>query len=82
MMMYAITFRFEKPCLIYIRALITQCNNKLTMEIQKSPTLVRIIQITTEGINTGLSGSILPNRITTKFFITFLGISFIVIGVS
>ena len=52
------------------------------MGIQKSPTLIRIIQIIPEGIAIGLSGNVLPNRITTKFFITFLGISFLVIGVS
>ena len=52
------------------------------MEIQKFPTLVQIIQFIPEGITIGLSGHVLPNRITTKFFITFLGISFLVIGVS
>ena len=52
------------------------------MEIQKSPTLVRIIQFISEGITIGLSGHVLPNRITTKFFFTFLGISFLVIEVS
>ena len=80
--MYAITFRFEKPCSIYIQVLITRFNNKMTMEIQKSPTLVRIIQFIPEGITFGLSRHVLPNRITTKFFFTFLGISFLVIGVS
>ena len=80
--MYAITFGFEKQLLIYIQILITQQRYKMTMGIQKSPTLVRIIQFITEGITIGLLGHVLPNRITTKFFLTFLGISFLVIGVS
>ena len=80
--MYAIIFRFEKQLLIYIQVLITRFNNKMTMKIQKSPTLVRIIQFISEGITIGLSGHVLPNRITTKFFFTFLGISFLVIEVS
>lgn len=55
----------------------------MTLDIQKPPTWVRIIQFIAGGIAIGLSGYVLSNPVTTAwFFLTFLGISFLVIGIS
>jgi len=55
----------------------------MTLEAQKLPTWVRIIQFIAGGIAIALSGFILANPIpTTWFLLTFLGISFLVVGIS
>ena len=56
---------------------------QMTLDVQKSPAWVRIIQFITGGIAIALSGYVLLNPVTTAwFFLTFLGISFLVIGMS
>jgi len=55
----------------------------MTMEVQKSPTWLRILQFVTGGIAIALSGYVLANPVTTSwFFLTFLGISLLVVGIS
>ena len=55
----------------------------MTFEMQKSPTWIRIIQFVTGGIAIALSGYVLANPIVTSwFFLTFLGISLLVVGIS
>ena len=55
----------------------------MTFEVQKSPTWLRILQFVTGGIAIALSGYVLANPITTTwFFLTFLGISLLVVGLS
>ena len=55
----------------------------MTVEIQKFPTWLRILQFVTGGIAIALSGYVIANPITTSwFFITFLGISLLVVGIS
>jgi len=55
----------------------------MTLDIQKSPIWIRIIQFIAGGIAIGLSGYVLSNPVTTAwFFLTFLGLSFLVIGIS
>lgn len=51
--------------------------------VQKSPTGLRIIQIIMGGIAIALSGFVLANPISTAwFFLLFLGISLIVVGIA
>lgn len=53
------------------------------MEIQKSPTWLRILQLVTGGIAIALSGYVITNPITTEwFFLTFLGIALLVVGIA
>ena len=53
------------------------------MEVVKTPTWMRIVQIIMGGIAIALSGLIVANPdATTWFFVTFLGIALIVIGIS
>ena len=60
-----------------------KCQSSVTLEAQKLPTWVRIIQFITGGIAIALSGYVLANPITTSwFFLTFLGISLLVVGIS
>lgn len=55
----------------------------MTIEVQKFPTWLRILQFVTGGIAIALSGYVIANPITTSwFFITFLGISLLVVGIS
>ncbi len=55
----------------------------MTLEAQKSPTWVRILEFVTGGIAIALSGFVLANPIpTTSFFLVFLGISLLAVGVS
>ena len=55
----------------------------MTIEVKKSPTWLRILQFVTGGIAIALSGYVLANPITTSwFFLTFLGISLLVVGIS
>ena len=55
----------------------------MTLEAQKSPTGLRILQFVMGGIAIALSGYVLANPIsTTWFFLLFLGISLIVVGIS
>jgi uncharacterized membrane protein HdeD (DUF308 family) len=53
------------------------------MEVQKSPTWMRILQFVTGGIAIALSGYVIANPVTTaSFFLTFLGISLLVVGIA
>jgi len=55
----------------------------MTIEVQKSPTWLRILQFVTGGIAIALSGYVIANPVTTAwFFLTFLGISLLVVGIS
>jgi len=55
----------------------------MTLEAQKSPTGLRILQFVMGGIAIALSGYVLANPIsTTWFFLLFLGISLTVVGIS
>ena len=53
------------------------------MEVRKLPTWLRVLQFVTGGIAIALSGYVLFNPITTSlFFLVFLGISLISVGIS
>jgi uncharacterized membrane protein HdeD (DUF308 family) len=55
----------------------------MTLAVQKSPSWVRIIQFVTGGIAIALAGYVLANPVnTTLFFLTFLGIALLVVGIS
>ena len=55
----------------------------MTLEVQKLPTWLRILQFVTGGIAIALSGYVISNPITTTwFFLVFLGISLFVVGIS
>ena len=55
----------------------------MTFEVQKFPTWLRILQFVTGGIAIALSGYVIANPITTTgFFVVFLGISLLVVGIS
>jgi len=57
--------------------------NCMETEVQKSPAGLRIIQFIMGGIAIALSGFVLANPITTAwFFLTFLGIALIVVGIA
>jgi len=55
----------------------------MSVEVQKSSIWVRIIQFVTGGIAIALSGYVLANPVTTTgFYLIFLGISLLVVGIS
>jgi uncharacterized membrane protein HdeD (DUF308 family) len=55
----------------------------MTVEVQKSSGWLRILQLVTGGIAIALSGYVLANPVPTAwFFLAFLGISLIVVGIS
>jgi len=55
----------------------------MAIEVQKSPAWLRILQFVTGGIAIALSGYVIANPVTTAwFFLIFLGISLLVVGVS
>jgi len=55
----------------------------MSIEVQKFPTWLRIIQFVTGGIAIALSGYVITNPVTTAWFLlAFLGISLLVVGIS